>query len=1041
MAEGRVRAAGAGAMWRLAMLLVTLTALLSGPLRAQDRPQLTLPWTPFPGLYDVRPDGSVSGFFAELARAVADRAGIDLVWRDYPSLQASYQALARGQVDMMAGVVRLPALGPEVLYSDPLAETAVYLFLRRDAPLSELPDTMQDRRIGMIQGTAGSGLAMLGGHNRVASFMTPAEAFGALLMGQVDGVVALHKAALDTLSRAGLEQDVRIAGEPLQLVSHYVALAPGRAALLPRINAAIAAMQADGTLQKLLVTWNMVRPAPVPPVLEVGVTDFPPYQVIGEDGSFSGYGVEALRDLAARAGLKLHFRQITSDAWAEGPNFGSYDVLPPLSVTVDRREKMDFTIPIQRSPYAIFTRAGEAAGIAGLADLRGHPVGVVARNAARTEAEARGDLELRVYDSAEAMLAGLLEGQVDAMLYPTVTMRALLEAQGRQGLVAEVPQPFFTFERAIGLRRGLGDIRERLDAVIPGYLSSEDYQALRTRWLSPPVFWTEARLRLAQILGAGLAGLVLLAFFLQALRARRRAERLAQSRRVVADRLGAVLDAARSAIFGLRGDGQVILANPGALTLLGRDPAPSFAWPPEVRFLDRSTMEPLPPQEDPVHRALGGEVLRGEPALLRCAPDDPMRFVNVSSSVVAGAGPQEISTVLVMDDVTEQEQTRQRAERSSRLDALGQLTGGVAHDFNNILATIDYAAQLAMDHTDETGARYLRTAAASVRRGAALTARLLTFAKRRAGEEKAHSVAVVLEEFRALATPLIEETITLEVIEPAGDLVVFCDLSQLENALLNLVLNSRDAILGTGQGGCIRVSVRQVRDLLEAGQSGQPPGGAHSRIEFSVSDDGPGMSAEVRARATDPFFTTKGERRGSGLGLSMVYGFAEQAAGRMSIYSVPGHGTTVRLYLPVAEDGAEAEEDSAPEPPKPGNRQRILLAEDEADLLGLTRDTLVRGGYHVVTAPSGDAALALLEAGTPVDLLLSDVVMPGRLDGFALSKAARGLRPGLPVVLMSGYTGPAHRPGQDSQAVVLQKPCTPGDLLRAIQAALPARRL
>ncbi|WP_010138893.1 response regulator, partial [Oceanicola sp. S124] len=756
--------------------------------------------------------------------------------------------------------------------------------------------------------------------------------------------------------------------------------------------------------------------------------------------TITGFGVETLRDLAERAGLELRFEEIDSETWGRGPRSGAYDILPPISVDDERRARMDFSTAIQQSPYSIFTLAGQADGVGGLDDLLGYRVGVAQQNVARVIAEAHGGLDLMSFETPDELLTGLLEGEVDAILYPTMTVRRMAEVKGVASRIAEVQPPFFVTERAIALRRGLGSVREQLNGVIPGYLSSEDYQSLRQEWLEAPEFWTPERLRLARLGAALVVVLIGAAFLVQNIRARRRAETISARERAVNNRLGAILDATRSGIIGMTADGHVQFANAGGRTMMGEiEREPPFAWPEAVAFVDPQSLVALPPERNPVLRALGGEVLRGETALMRREGALAPRYVRVSSAPVSAQEAADVTTVVILDDITEQEKNRQQIERSSRLDALGQLTGGVAHDFNNILATIEYAVQLVKPETTKTALPFLDTVQMSVRRGAELTQRLLAFAKRQPGLESSVPTGQVLRDFEELATPAIEKSIELVFMPDASDPKVFCDIGQLENALLNLVLNSRDAIVGSGIGSRISVSVRSLSEVdphsALYGQDGE--GEERQRyVEFSVTDNGPGMTDEVKRRATDPFFTTKDQNAGTGLGLSMVYGFVEQARGEMRIYSEPGLGTTVRMILPRGTDANTREAPKLRAAVPEGAGQRILIVEDEESLLDIVSE-VVRGlNYEVETASSGREALKMIEAGLPLDLLLTDVVMPGGIGGFELAAELRKRLPEVPVIYMTGYSGLLEKDMGTVVAPTLQKPCAPAELGAALQRAL-----
>lgn len=1028
-----------GPICRFCGVLLALLMLLPGIAAAQSGDDdVVVAWTEVPGIYEAAPEGEVTGYFAALARALAQEAGLRLQFREYPTIQAVIAAQAGGEATMIAGVGMLPSLKATNVFSIPVTESASYLFVRADS-VDNFPEAgLKGARIGVVAGSMSSDLGKLAEDNRKIDYATPIAAFGALMMREVDGVVMSERVATDTLRRAGVDHMVRIAGPALRKDKHYVALHESRAELLPRINQAIMTLAENHVLEGLRSQWNIGTTDPVPDVLTVGVTHFPPYQVVNDDGTVTGFGVETLRDLADRAGLKLLFKVIPIEEWAEGPGSGRYDILPPISISRERRERMDFTSAVQQSPFSIFLRHGAEAPVRGLDDLAGWRVGVVEENLAREVAATHGGMELVIFQTAKEMMKGLIEGRVDAALYPTITARGLIAEMKLAEKIAEVSPPFYNAERAVALRPGLAIVREQLNAVIPGYLGSEQYQALRQSWLGAPEFWTPARVRNARIGVVLLSLAVIAAFLAQNIRARRNAEGLAAETRAVSKRLKAILDAARSGVIGLNAAGQITSANPSAREMLGEvgTEAP-FPWPAGLTFIEPDRMQPVPADLTPIARAMAGEALRGETAAMKQEGKAQPSYVRVSSTPVDARAVEDVATVVILDDITEQERNRQQMERSSRLDALGQLTGGVAHDFNNILATIEYALQLVKPDTPAEAQPFLKTAETSVRRGAELTKRLLAFAKRQPGMESSVSTVEVLEEFAELGGAVIEEAITLRFENEAEDAYVYCELGQLENALLNLVINSRDAITGSGKGDRITVRVRSLSEVDSHSSLYRKDADSSQRyIEFSVSDNGPGMTEEVRRRATDPFFTTKGQNSGTGLGLSMVYGFVEQSNGEMRIYSELGHGTTVRLVLPRGTADNRREAPRKKEQVVAGNGQRILIVEDEISLLTIITEVVRSLNYEVVAATSGREALALVEAGEGFDLLLTDVVMPGGIGGFELAKEVRARRPEVPVVYMTGYSGLLEADMGAVRAPMLQKPCPPAELAAALRKAL-----
>jgi signal transduction histidine kinase len=378
----------------------------------------------------------------------------------------------------------------------------------------------------------------------------------------------------------------------------------------------------------------------------------------------------------------------------------------------------------------------------------------------------------------------------------------------------------------------------------------------------------------------------------------------------------------------------------------------------------------------------------------------------------------------------------ERLRRSQRLEAVGQLTGGVAHDFNNLLTVVMGNAELLVElNTDNPTQRQLaEMIGTAAQRGAELTQRLLAFARKQALDPKVVDVNELVAGMDTLLRRSLGEHIEIELIRGAGLWPALVDPGQLENALLNLCLNARDAMPG---GGRLTLETANARlDADYAAQQAEVTPGQY--VMLAVSDTGEGIAPEHLQRVFEPFFTTKDKGKGTGLGLAMVYGFTKQSAGHVTVYSEPGDGTTVRLYLPRAV-GAVAEAGPVEAgAPVVGGHETILVVEDDAAVRRYACTQLKASGYRVIEAADGPSALALLDTRDDVDLLFTDVVMPGGMNGRALADAACQRRPGLRVLYTSGYTENAivHHGRLDAGALLLSKPYRRQALDRAVRAAL-----
>ncbi|MEE3622587.1 ATP-binding protein [Nitrospirillum sp. BR 11752] len=340
--------------------------------------------------------------------------------------------------------------------------------------------------------------------------------------------------------------------------------------------------------------------------------------------------------------------------------------------------------------------------------------------------------------------------------------------------------------------------------------------------------------------------------------------------------------------------------------------------------------------------------------------------------------------------------------QSQKMEAVGQLTGGIAHDFNNmltgIIGSLDIMRRrIAAGQVDRLE-RYMDAASTSAQRAATLVARLLAFSRRQSLDAKPLDIGALVRSLEDLLRRTILETIELRVIEAPDLPHAVADANQLENALLNLVINARDAM---PQGGQLTLEMKAVH-LDDAYIATRPEVAVGRYVVITVSDTGVGMSAELIEKAFEPFFTTKPVGQGTGLGLSMVYGFARQCGGQVRIHSQPGVGTAVSLYL-RADDPPPVEEAAPPAAtPCEGRGQRVLVVEDDTSVRLLIRDVLEELSYEVAEAGEAAAALAILTSDRPISLLVSDVGLPG-INGRQLAEIAREHRPGLPVLFVTGY--------------------------------------
>jgi PAS domain S-box-containing protein len=382
------------------------------------------------------------------------------------------------------------------------------------------------------------------------------------------------------------------------------------------------------------------------------------------------------------------------------------------------------------------------------------------------------------------------------------------------------------------------------------------------------------------------------------------------------------------------------------------------------------------------------------------------------------------------------DQMREQLAHAQKMEAIGHLTGGIAHDFNNLLQVMTGNIALLQSQIGDNprAAQRLRNMALAADRGAKLTRQLLAFARRQPLQPRVVDLAQALTEAANLLHRTLGDNIEVETVVAGGLWNTFVDVTQLENALLNLALNARDAM---ANGGKLTIELRNAYlDQHYAARHADVKAGEY--VLLAVTDSGIGMTPQQVERAFEPFFTTKPE--GTGLGLSQVYGFVKQSEGHVKIYSEPGQGTTVKLYLPRVRAEAEPELTWSAEGTS-GQGEQVLVVEDDAEVRSAVADMVADLGYRVLQAADAVNALAILRSGANVDLLFTDVVMPGAMNGRQLATSAKELAPTIAVLFTSGYTENAiiHHGRLDDDVILLSKPYDKDELALKIRLALDLR--
>lgn len=452
---------------------------------------------------------------------------------------------------------------------------------------------------------------------------------------------------------------------------------------------------------------------------------------------------------------------------------------------------------------------------------------------------------------------------------------------------------------------------------------------------------------------------------------------------------------------------------------------------PEGGVTDRGVLDVIGPEvygqvKDSVKRALSGQQVTYEYQMQRQG-----QTVHAQSTLVPeiSAEGETLGFFVFSHDITEQKRMQAALLQAQKMEAIGQLTGGLAHDFNNLLTVVIGNLAALQDHRPDDAElnEFVEPALQSARRGVQLIRRLLTFSRQQPLEPQVVDIGQLIGSLAKLVRRSLPESISVSTDLGGASIHTLVDPGQLESALLNFALNSRDAM---PQGGRLHIAARAVELDADAAAFDVKPG---RYVLIEVADNGCGMDAETLARACEPFFTTKRLGLGSGLGLAMAYGFAKQSGGGVTIHSQPGQGTTVLLVLPQAIPEPEANlpgEDSD----LPHGGELVLLVEDEPNVRRVVRQQLIDLGHPVIEAENGRQALDMIDQILDIAIVVSDVIMPGGLNGRQLAETVLERHPAMRIVLMSGYTDEAAAEGANDLPV-LAKPFVRQDLARALQRA------
>lgn len=771
--------------------------------------------------------------------------------------------------------------------------------------------------------------------------------------------------------------------------------------------------------------------------LRIGFRESPPYYLTGPDGEPAGMAVDVMNAAAERLGVRLAWTRIqgaSSDALREG----RIDLWATLPLPTPAR--LHATDPWIRSDYLLVFRQGTA--IAGPRDVVGRTVAIAPRPGGFEE-----DLAVRFLPGATllntpgiaAKLSRVCDGTAFAALAGSRESLALLTTRPpgcEQTAFAFAPVPGAMLSHGIGSTLAAARVADRLRSEIEDMAGDGSLTAIHARWSFTTGDELDAVRTLQQIRfrsrlwvgGVAILALALLVAIWLVVH-NRAARRLAEEYARQQERYRVLFERNLAGVYRTSLDGRILDCNEAFARMLGCESREALltheAWD---FYPDRASRESM---LDRLHEE--GSVTNQE-LVLRRVDGRPAVLLESVTLIHPGDGGTPFCEGTVVD-VTRQRELEEQYRQAQKLESIGRLAGGVAHDFNNALTAINGYAELVLaDLSPSTPAHAMML---EIRRAGqhaeSLTRQLLAFSRRQHLQPAVINLNRVVTETRDLLRRVIGEDIDLvtNLAEPLAN--VRTDPDQIRQVLMNLAVNARDAMPG---GGRLVIATSSVMLGATGGQEmGQPPG---PYVRLTVSDTGHGMDPDTQRQVFEPFFTTKERGKGTGLGLSTVYGIVKQSGGYIRLHSRPGSGTSFVIDLPVAD--AELDETTRPAGQADiAGRETILVVEDQEDVRRLVVESLGRYGYRTLEAADGDEAerVCRQEPGW-IDLVLADVVMPGRT-GPEVAAHCLAMRPGIRVLYMSGYVDDmlSGDPSRARQAYI-QKPFTPQQLAARVRAVLDA---
>ncbi|MCF8074852.1 MAG: transporter substrate-binding domain-containing protein [Desulfotignum sp.] len=996
----------------------------------------------YPPFSFVDEHGKANGFSVELMRAALAVMGRDVTFRTGPWTDVRTW-LEHAEIDALPLVGRTPEREALFDFTVPYMSLHGAIVVRgNETGIRDLAD-LRGRKVAVMTGDNAE--EFLRREDRGIDIHTRPTfdiALQELSDGRYDAVVAQRLVALRLIQKAGLT-DLHVIERPIEGFEQDFCFAvhDGDRDTLALLNEGLAIVMADGTYRHLHSKWFAAMQLPSDrPIVVGGDRNFPPYEFLDENGQPAGYNVDLTRAIASEMGLNIDIRLGRWTERIEALENGRIDVMQGMFYSPDRDLTFDFSQPHAVSHYVAVVRTGEGPAPESVQDLSGKRI-VVEQGDILHDFVITNDLDNQAVAVAdqETALRELREGRHDCALVSLITALYLTNKHGWSDVVIG-KQTIFAAEYCYASAKGQKALLAQFSEGLKALDNTGEYRRIHDKWLrvyqDTPTSLTDA-LRYSAIVIIPLLVIILLAVTWSWLLRRQVAEKTNALQESL-DRFKYVFEAANVGKSITLPTGEVN-ANKAYADFLGYAP----------EELEGKKWQDLTPAQDieKIDRIIR-PLLTGEKRADRFEKryvhkNGTLLWADVSVAIWRDDKGTPLYFMTTIVDITERKKVEADHDKlqsqllqAQKMESVGRLAGGVAHDYNNMLGVIMGYAQLAIDKTDpEDPLRAdLKEIVTAAERSTDITRQLLAFARKQTIDPKVLDLNEAVEGMLKMIRRLIGEDIDLSWKPKPGVWPVKIDPSQLNQILVNLCVNARDAIADVGK---ITIETDTVRfdDAYCADHAGFIPG---EYVLLAVSDDGRGMDRKTLDNIFEPFYSTKAIGKGTGLGLSVIYGIVKQNEGFINVYSEPGKGSTFRLYFTRHADDVSPIETVAPEETPVGSGETVLVVEGETSILKLAKRILEQLNYTVLTAETPGEAIAVTnENDGDIHLLITDVVMP-EMNGRDLAEKLLAEYPKLKVLFMSGYTANviAHHGVLDADVHFIQKPFSNKDLAVKVRKAL-----